>query len=151
MRWLFTALLAQFLIGCASEQPGRRAGVLTIAVSGDIVLIGRGRTFGSEGTFKLMSLEENPIECSGRFRYDFPPRGRARFSCSDGESGSIRINADGNLTGWGTGQSSRGRIQLVYGYSLREANRRLELPPGKVLVHHESGIALVDKEALEDQ
>ncbi|MGE0623248.1 MAG: hypothetical protein AB7O54_11565 [Pseudomonadales bacterium] len=120
--------------------------MLTIAVAGDTVLIGRARTYGTEGTFTLMSLDEEALECRGRFRYDALPSGRARFRCSSGESGSVRIESEGHLIGRGRGTSSLGPIQLVFGYTIEEANRRLRLPAGKMLMRYESGIALVDIE-----
>jgi hypothetical protein len=142
MRIPWICLPVLLTVGCASEQTRREAGILTIAVAGDTVLIGRSRSFGVDGTFHLRSLETSPLDRKGRFKYHNPPYGRARFNCSNQEAGTIRIQAEGNLQGSGFGDSTLGPVQVVFGYTVAQANRRLELPEGKTLTIHDKGILL---------
>ncbi len=142
---VLATLILTGVSGCASDQARRQIGLLTIAVAGERVFVGRARTFGKEGSFVMQSLADEPVECRGRFTYDRPPSGRARFSCSNGEDGRARIESEGPTLGHGRGRSSTGdEIELVFGYTVVEANSRLTLPAGKRLVVHESGIGLVD-------
>ncbi len=143
MRPVFLGFACLLSTGCASEvTTTRKAGILTIAVAGDVVFIGRARTFGTDGTFRMSSLESDPIECTGRFRYLGLPNGTARFSCSNNDKGTVRIQSEGYLIGTGSGTSSLGPVQIAFGYSVREVNNRLKLPDGKVLRVHNQGILL---------
>lgn len=144
MRRVPSILLIVLVTGCASNTPGYRPGILTVAVSGNDVYVGRSQTDGSAGTFKLVSLDDKHVECNGHFRYNLPPNGTARFHCSNGDSGRLRIRAEGYLVGSGRGQSTRGPIEIVFGYSLKQANSRLKLPPGTELVWYGVDIALVE-------
>ncbi len=54
MRRVPSILLIVVVTGCASNTPGYRPGILTVAVSGDDVYVGRSQTDGSAGTFKLV-------------------------------------------------------------------------------------------------
>lgn len=135
-------LITVLIFGCVSQTTTRTAGFLTVAAAGDIVFIGRARTFGTDGTFRMRSLDPEPIECTGRFRYSSPPSGRARFSCSNEEKGTLRIESEGGLRGTGSGTSSFGPVQIIFGYSIREVNRRLKFPDGKILSIVGQGILL---------
>lgn len=142
MRTVFT-YLAALLVGCAYETSPEAGGVLTVATVRDHVLIGHARTLGTTGSFELQSVYGGALTCEGRFRYPRPPDGTAYFDCSDGQNGSVRIRAEGNLTGEGVGDSAMGRIHVVYGYSIDEMNDLLTLPAGSTLVQGERGIGLV--------
>ena len=135
---------AVLLVGCAYEQSPEAGGVLTVATVRDHVLIGYARTRGTTGSFELQSVHGGTLTCEGRFRYPRPPDGTAYFNCSDGQSGSVRIRAEGNLTGEGIGNSQMGRIHVAYGYSIHKMNDLLTLPPGSTLVQDERGIGLVE-------
>jgi hypothetical protein len=141
-------LLCVLLVcGCQSDG-NRRAdfGVFTVAVAGDVVLVGKSRTYGTSGTFELTSLAENPIECRGKFRYNALPSGRATFTCSNGETGSIRLTAEGVYVGHGVGKSSFGPVKVLFGYNLWDVNRRL-MPAGRKLVVADDGFSVVEVEA----
>ena len=71
-----------------------------------------------------------------------PPIGTARFSCSNDEQGRVRIESEGHLIGTGSGNSSFGPVEMVFGYSIWEVNNRLTFPEGKVLHVHNRGILL---------
>ena len=75
----------------------------------------------------MFSLTENSIQCSGTFRYNSDASGTARYSCSDGETGKLRIEAEGPMVGSGKGTSTKGPVELVFGYSLERVNRKLPL------------------------
>ena len=137
-------LLVFTLVGCASTESPERRGVLTVATVGEYVLVGFSKSLGTAGSFTVQSVHGGSFSCDGTFRYPRPPDGTARFHCSDGRSGSIRIKADGVLSGGGEGKSSMGPIHVVYGYSIEETNRRIDFPVGKVLVRDERGVGLVD-------
>jgi len=139
-------ILVVALVGCASQERITNVGVLTVATVGEYVLVGFSKSLGTTGSFRVQSVHGGSLVCDGKFRYPRPPDGTARFSCSDGRSGSIRIKADGNLSGEGEGGSSMGPIHVVYGYSIEETNRRLDFPAGKALVQNERGIGLVEVE-----
>ncbi|HEX7070658.1 MAG TPA: hypothetical protein VF190_07620 [Rhodothermales bacterium] len=143
---LIIALAA--LTGCAKDGylPGTR--VLTVATSGDVVLVGFSQSFGATGNFELTSIHGQPMACRGTFRYAAPPRGGARFNCTNGETGSVRIEAGRGWSGEGFGQSTRGPVRILYGYSLEEINARMTFPEGKVLVRDEKGIRLVSEDEL---
>lgn len=70
-----------------------------------------------------------------------------RFTCTNGESGVVRIEAGSGLSGEGSGESSLGAVHIVYGYPLDEINARMQFPEGKVLVQDERGIGLVSEES----
>lgn len=129
--------------GCAAEGhlPGTR--VLTVATAGDVVLVGFATPKGKTGSFELTSVHGQPMTCRGRFRYTVLPRGTARFSCANGESGVARIEAGKGLSGEGSGDSSLGIVHIVYGHPLDEVNARMRFPEGRVLVQNERGIGLV--------
>lgn len=134
-----------FLVtGCVNEPGPMAGGVLTIATVGDLVLIGYSKTRGTTGSFAIQSVYGGPLNCEGTFRYPSLPNGIAFFNCSDGQTGSIRIKADGVLAGEGRGSSEVGEIHVVYGYSISEMNERLVLPAGTRLVIDELGIGLVE-------
>ena len=137
-------ILLLLAAGCANETGSKNSGVLTVATVRDMVLIGHSRTLGTTGSFEIQSVYGAPMSCEGRFRYPRPPDGTAYFNCSDGQQGSVRIKADGVLTGQGRGNSDMGSIHVVYGYSIDQMNRKLDLPSGMKLVHDERGIGLVE-------
>ena len=138
-------ILVLALSACATEQSSE-LGIFTVAVVGREVFVGRSRTYGTSGNFRMQSLAEDPIQCRGQFRYLAPPQGRASFSCSNGESGSLKIRAEGNYIGSGEGTSSMGPVRLLFGYSLWKVNHRI-MPAGKKLVATDEGIELVDVES----
>ena len=99
VRHLTSMGLLLILMGCAnSNHPQQPPGILTVAVMGEIVLVGRAYPAGTAGTFSLQALEHR-LNCSGNYRYEAFPSGRARYSCSDGTSGAMRIEADSQLSG----------------------------------------------------
>lgn len=128
---------------CSSTEPGRSLGVLTVAVAGAHVLVGRSISYGQDGTFELTSMNDPALQCSGRFRYRMPPDGRARFRCSNGETGTLKIRAEGVLIGSGRGESSLGPVELVFGYRLPVVNARLPLPAGSRLTVEDDRIVLI--------
>lgn len=140
-------VIAVFLMlvatGCANEAGPKPGGVLTVATVRDMVLIGYSRMLGTSGSFEMRSVYGAPLSCEGRFRYPRPPDGKAYFECSDGQRGSIRIKADGVLSGEGKGTSEMGSVHVVYGYSIDRMNEKLDLPSGTQLVQDEHGIGLV--------
>lgn len=137
-----TVILMLLGAGCASELSPTDGVVLTIAVVRDAVLVGHSKTRGTTGSFELQSVYGVPLNCVGKFRYSRPPDGTAFLSCDDGQRGSVRIKADGNLTGEGRGTSEMDVIHVVYGHTIGEMNERLELPQGTQLVSNERGIGL---------
>ena len=139
-----TAIFAFFLVGCANEIDPVASGILTVATIRDHVLIGYSRTLGTTGSFVVQSVSGGSISCEGKFRYPRPPDGTAYFDCSHGQSGSVRIRANGNLIGEGVGDSTMGEIHVVYGYSVSEMNDMLTLPKGTKLVIDDRGIGLVE-------
>ena len=79
VRSVVLCLLLLHSLGCASNVNGTKAGILTVVVAGEKVFVGRARTFGTDGTFLIRSLEAEPIECTGRFRYNTANRHRTFF------------------------------------------------------------------------
>jgi hypothetical protein len=140
LRTLSSLILFASLFGCASQHTN--VGVLTVAVVGERVFIGTSNTTGISGIFRLTTIHKPVIDCTGRFRYTAFPRGRAYFQCSNNEEGSVRIEADGNLTGKGKGDSSLGPVQIAYGYSIDKMNDYLTFPDDERLVVDEGGIKL---------
>lgn len=138
-------LLVSLSFGCSSAGPRPHLGILTVAVAGDVVLVGHSISHGTSGTFHLTSLERSPNECKGRFEYGLAPRGRAKFKCSTGERGRVQIHSEGNVIGSGQGNSSFGPIQLVFGYSLKQVNRKLRFPGGQQLIEIGGTYLLVDR------
>lgn len=135
------------LVGCATDArlPGTQ--VLTVATAGEVVLVGFSTSLGTTGSFELASVHGQPMSCEGRFRYRSPPRGVARFECSNGESGVARIEAGSGLSGEGFGDSSMGALHIVYGLSLHAINERMQFPEGTMLARDHAGIGLMPTEA----
>lgn len=120
--------LILLLMGCANgNQSQQPPGILTVAVIGEIVLVGRAYPAGTAGTFSLQALEHS-LKCSGSYRYRTFPSGRARYSCSDGTSGAMRIEADSQLSGGGVAKTNLGQMHLVYGYNIGRVNSLLRFP-----------------------
>lgn len=147
MRLLLSLILA--LTGCSSSTSGAPSAgsasftILTVAVAGERVFIGGSKSFGREGSFSLVSMTGPRIDCSGTFRYHHPPRGRAVFTCSNGESGMVRLQSEGNLIGSGEGSSTFGPVAILFGHSLDEVNSRLPLPPGARLAEVDGNVRLI--------
>ncbi len=147
---LIAALMAAMpflLCGCVADPLQPTGGVLTVATVRDLVLIGTSTTLGDTGSFELQSVYGPALHCAGRFRYQPFPAGIAFFDCSDGQSGRIRIRAEGYLTGEGSGDSDMGSVHVVYGYSVEEMNELLDLPPGTRLVQDDRGVGLVNEDS----
>jgi len=140
-------MVATFLVGCAAQTESTRGDVLTVATVGGYVLVGYAFTLGTTGAFRLDSVYGGSLSCEGKFRYPRPPHGTAYFACSDGQSGSIRIEVDGILTGEGSGNTPMGLMHVVYGYSVSMMNKKLTLPKGTLLLSDDRGIGLVEAEA----
>lgn len=135
---LATAVLA----GCATDARLPATRVLTVATAGDVVLVGFSNSLGTRGSFELASVHGEQMTCEGRFRYRSPPRGTARFDCSNGASGAARIEAGSGLSGEGFGDSSMGPVHILYGHSLAAINARMKFPEGRVLALDHAGIGL---------
>ena len=150
MRALLPLALLALTAGCTAPSSHRSLGVLTVAVAGDHVLLGRSVTYGRDGSFELSSMMDESLRCSGRFRYLNPVDGRARFRCSNGETGTIRIRAEGAFIGSGTGDSSLGPVELLFGYAMRRVNARLPLPSGTRLAVVDGIVVLVEEGAAID-
>ena len=132
-----------FLALPATPQDKTRSGVFTVAVVEDAVYVGRAMPLGARGKFELQGLRKSDGECSGSYQYHRFPLGRARFDCTNGLFGSVKITADESLTGRGRGFLDGKRIDLVYGYSLATTNRLLKFPGDRELKIHEDHIVLV--------
>jgi hypothetical protein len=124
---------AILLSACSTSVRKSNLNVFTVAVAGNQVLVGESITFGTNGTFSMKSINGEPISCKGKFVYDQLPKGRAKFSCSNGETGNLRIRAEGDLSGTGQGTSSLGPVQIIFGYSLPAVNSKLRFPDSKQL------------------
>ncbi len=146
-RFPISVVLVFVLLGCSSNTPRQPPGILTVAVVGEIVLVGRAYPAGTAGTFSLQALEQ-AMECSGSYRYLTFPNGRARYSCSDGTSGSMRIVADSQLSGGGVATTDLGRMHLVYGYGIGRVNSLLSFPGNGKLELKEGQVVLSRMETV---
>ena len=143
---LWIALTIGLLPACATQHEPARPGVLTIAVAGETILVGQSNPLGTRGTFRLVSITDIPMQCSGQFNYHNMPHGRARFSCANGDKGAVKLLLDGTINGTGKGDSSLGPVQLVFGYSIDQANERLQLPNNLVLVAEDGRVVVQTKD-----
>ena len=143
-KMMYMISFALFLGACASQDTVNRIGVLVVATTKNTVYVGRAHTLGRRGTFTLESLDDEHVSCSGTFRYHFDNRGRARYRCSDNQSGQLRIMAEGFIVGAGTGESSEGPVELVFGYPLKQVNKKLSFPGNQKLVWSGQDILLVE-------
>ena len=127
------ALICLVLIaGCTNSGERRKQlGTLVLAVAGEEVFAGRAVIYAADGTFRLQSLITRDLSCRGRFT--FRAR-RAKFTCSDGSEGKIRLYLNEGVFGEGFGTSSFGAMSLVYGHRIDQANAALPLPEGLRLV-----------------
>ncbi len=127
LRILFVCA-AILLSACSSSARKSNLNVFTVAVAGNQVFVGESITFGTNGTFRMKSINGDPTSCKGKFVYDRFPKGKAKFSCTNGETGNLRITAEGNLSGTGQGTSSLGPVQIIFGYSLSVVNSKVRFP-----------------------
>ena len=140
-------IVAFFLLSSvAGADERQRTGIFTVAVVDDAVYVGHATPLGDSGNFELHGLVETDGECSGYYRYHAFPSGRARFKCTNGLAGSVRIKADGTLAGSGRGSLDGKQIRLVFGYSLHRTNRLLKFPGDRELRLDDKKIVLVDSE-----
>ena len=151
MRSLWLSLACLISLSCASKEVHNQIGVLVVATSGDTVFVGRAHTLGTRGTFTMNSLDDTNLKCFGSFRYHFSDRGRATYTCSDNQAGKLQIRASGYLSGSGKGTSDMGRVELVFGYPLKQVNKMLSLPGNSKLVWSGQDIFLVEEEMDEIQ
>ena len=142
MRILFVCV-AILLSACSSSARKSNLNVFTVAVVGNQVFVGESITFGTNGTFRMRSINGDPTSCKGKFVYNRLPKGKAKFSCSNGETGNLRILAEGNLSGTGKGTSSLGPVQIIFGYSLPVVNSRVRFPDNMQLKIVENRYVLV--------
>lgn len=120
--------------------------VFTVAVLGDAVYIGQAFPIKRRGKFHLTGYLKSDGECSGTFKYREYPRGRAKFECTNGLSGSIKLLAKGPLSGKGSALVDGRQVDFVYGYDLDKTNQLLDFPGGRQLAVENDVVVLNDPE-----
>ena len=131
---------------CAMPSRAPASEVFVAVVAGERTLVGVARPRGYGGDFELKTLYEPAIDCVGNFRYDENGKGRANFKCTNNESGMIKLQSRGGLSGDGYGTSTLGPIKALFGYSLSQINRKMEFPGGRALQASEQGFKLISKD-----
>lgn len=140
------ALLAT-ATSCAMSNRAPASEVFVAVVAGERTLVGVARPRGYGGDFELKTLYEPAIDCAGNFRYDDNGKGRANFKCTNNESGMIKLQSRGGLSGDGYGNSTLGPVKALFGYSLSQINRKMEFPGDRALQASERGFKLIPKRA----
>jgi len=131
------------LCSCASvpyDLPKR--GVFTVAIFGDAVYAGQAFPLADRGSFRLEAFGGGDGFCTGSYVYQEYPSGRAHFECSNGFAGSVKLQGDQMLSGRGQGNYDGKRIEIVYGYSLKETNLMLDFPGGGELQVRDAELVL---------
>lgn len=136
-KYLTILSVVVFSTSCETVDRNKRLGLLSFAVVGEEVLVGRTVTYGEDGTFELNSLTSN-LACLGRFRSRGSLAGRINYKCSNGMTGKLRFSVEGLGVGSGQGLTDLGPAQLVFGYRLDQANHMLDLPNNMVLAVDEN-------------
>lgn len=137
-----TLLAVAFVVGCQNVEPTRKLGILSFAVMGEHVLVGRAVTFGEDGTFNLNSLNSD-LTCLGRFRAGAASTGRINYKCSNGIQGKLRFEVEGMGVGSGKGITDLGPVQLIFGYRIDQANFMLDLPGDLELAVDENNVVVL--------
>lgn len=96
------------------------------------------------GTIKIQSSTRPDVSCSGQFTSSAELGGKGHLKCSDNSSATIKFKRLSVLSGYGTGDSSRGSMSFTYGLSVKESEPYLKLPSGKVLTQHGKELVLAD-------
>lgn len=129
-------------LALADDEP--RPGVFTVAVVGEAVYIGQSFPIKRRGKFHLKGYLKSDGECSGTFKYREYPRGRAKFECTNGLSGSIKILAKGSLSGKGSALVDGKQVDFVYGYDLDKTNEFLDFPDDQKLSVEDDVVVLIE-------
>lgn len=139
------------MLSCSSSIASRERGFPIYAVAGDRVLVGTATTTGRQGKFEVRSIDRPVLLCKGDFLYQFRSEPVAKVRCLTGETGKVTFENDRPTQGKGTGTSSLGPVQMVFGYSLAKANRVLTFPGNSILIPSDNGYRLAPRKQTEGE
>jgi phospholipid transport system substrate-binding protein len=110
-------------------------GPVIAIVAGELFLGEAKRNLDRSGTFGIQSRAKPELTCRGQYTKDAGSGGTGNMLCSDGTAGTFQFQFQSLslMSGYGTGNSSRGSISFTYGLSANESEPYLKLPPGKAL------------------
>ena len=149
MRLLLLSLV--LITSSCVSTPRVNLNVFTVAVAGQQVLVGESISFGGRGSFELQSINGDPTTCTGRYTYRRLPKSKAKFNCTNGNKGTVKLVAGEGMSGTGKGMSASGQVQIAFGFSLPELNRQITFPSNTELVIVNNRYSLVPKDTSNDK
>lgn len=135
----FTGLVCPAVAGIFSAT-----GPVIVILAGDLFTGEATGKLDGSGTMMIQSRSTPDVNCRGQSTSSTEPGGVGDMQCSDGATATFQFQRLSRLSGYGTGNFSRGSMSFTYGLSAAESEPYLKLPAGKVLTGTGMDLQLVD-------